>query len=281
MIRRYLKSSDNAPAWGFAIIDDIQGSGVFKLPIEWTRAPQDGIVTFAQAFNLPPEFIPTSGSTLYTLAQTGTNTIYDIKDTDATAAVATISGIKYTSVLHPTSMRLVNQGAWRLTSSGAGAADQVTMSIAEYAAVDPLYAFVHDVGMIQGNMAYFGGGTDVSATYSLATGTRWSLPTSLTAADDIAEMVFADGEQIVGDIYDYQYSYGGGAYDMFKMEDGTVEIQLVDPVVAPTTLFFALFIRVPEPRINIRFEDPFDEDGVWIEYFDIPKGDIVVSYYIL
>ena len=279
-IRRYTKASDNSPAWGYAIIEDIQGTGVYKLPMEWTRPPQDGIVAFAQVFNLPPEFVPTSGGLLRTLVRTSPTTIYDIKETTAAAAGTTIGATKYTSIIHPTEMRQVHHGAWRLTTSATGAADQVTIEVGEFVADTKLYAIVHDDDEVEGNLAYFGTGTDVSSSHGLTTGYRWSIPTSLTAGDDIAEMVFVDGVQIVGDIYDYYQHYGGGAYDMFEMDDGTVEILLVDPSLSPHTLFFAIFIRVPEPRINIRFEDPFDDDGVWVEYFDIPKGDIVVSHYI-
>jgi hypothetical protein len=279
-IRRYLKASDNSPAYGHAIVDDIQGTGEFQLPIEWTRAPQDGIVTFAQSFNLPPEFVPYSGGILRTLSQTGMTTVYDIQETVAAATATTIGGCDYASVIHPTLMETIKQGAWNLTTSVAGAADQITLTMEEFVAEDPLYAIVHQDGEVQGNLTYFGTGTDVSSSYGLGPGYRWSVPTSLTSDDDIAEMVFVDGIQIIGDIYDYYQHYGGGAYDMFQMDDGTVEFLLVDPVLGATTLFFAIFIRVPEPRINIRYEDPFDEDGVWIEYFSIPKGDMVISYYI-
>ena len=279
-IRRFQKAIDNSPAFGFAIVDEIQGSGVFQLPIEWSCPPQDGYVGFAQAFNLPPEFVPTSGATLRTLSRTTPTTIYNIKEAVAAATATTISAVKYISVIHPTLMRIVHHGAWQLTTSGSGAADQVTMLMKEFVANATLYAVVHDDGEVQGNLTYFGTGSDVSVAHSLVAGTRWSLPTSLTVGDDIAEMVFVNGVQVSGDLYDYRYSYGGGAYDMFRMDDGTIEIQFVNPVVAPTTLFFAIFIRVPEPRINIRYEDPFDENGVWIEYFNIPKGDIVISYYI-
>ena len=282
-IRRYTKASDNAPAWGYAVIDEIQGTGVFKLPVEWTRAPQDGIVCFAQAFNLPPEFVPTGGSRLYILSRTAPGgIIYDIGTCTIPSATTGVSVIENATVITPNDQIIIPPQAWYYITTGLPTSpSRIELYTKEFTGEATLYAITHTSQVVKAPMVYFGAGDDVSASHGLATGTRWSIGISMPEDANIAEMVFVDGEQIVGDTYDYYQSYGGGAYDMFRMDDGTIEIQLVDPVnVSTTTLFFALFRRYAEPRINIRFEDPLDEDGVWIEYFDIPKGDIVISYYI-
>lgn len=295
-IRRYTKASDNSPAWGYAVLEDIQGTGDFKLPVSWTRAPQDGIVAFAQTFNLPSEFIPTSDTVLRRLDRIGgSGTLNYTVNTDvATPAGTTISDLSCCTVVHSSSQDLVQPSSWYTYSSTPGTGgSQIRFLSQEVTDVTPHYAIVHDHLPIVGRLSYFGSGSDVSATYGLAARTRYSFTTAFQFPEDpenpghpgqwdnVAEMVWVNGVQIVGDIYSYYYQYGGGVYDMFQMPDGTVEIQFVTPIGATDVLHVALFLRWPQPAINIRYESPFDEDGLWIQYWNIPKGDIVISYYVM
>ena len=298
-IRRYTKSTDNAPAWGYTVIDNIQGSGIIKMPIGWTRLPQDGIVTFGQTFNLPSEFVPISGTTLRRLDRaggSGTQT-YDINTDVATPVAATISETVCTSIISSDNNGLIQPSAWYLSSATPGvAASTVEFHSKESTDAATHYAIVHPDFPIMGNLSHFGSGTDVSATYSLPARTRYSFPTAFKFPadpdkpghpgnyDDVAEMVWLNGTQLVGDTYSMYYHYGGGAYDMFSMPNGTVEIKFVTALTATDVLRVAFFLRWPEPMVNISFENPFVEDesgiGVMIEYWNLPKGDIILSHYL-
>lgn len=295
-IRRYTKASDNSPAWGYAVIEDIQGTGDFKMPLAWTRAPQDGIVSFAQSFNLPNEFIPIQDTVLRRLDRAGgSGTLnYDINTDVASPAASTISDLECCTVVHSTSEDLVQPSAWYLYSATPGSdGTQVRFLSQQVTDVASHFAIVHADLPIMGRLSYFGSGTDVSATYGLAARTRYAFATAFQFPadpdnpghpglyDNVAEMVWVNGVQIVGDTYSHYYSYGGGSYDLFPMPDGTVEIQFVTPLEATDVLRVALFNRWPQPMINIRYEDPFDEDGVWIQYWNIPKGDLLISYYVM
>lgn len=295
-IRRYTKASDNSPAWGYAVIEDIQGSGDFKLPLSWTRAPQDGIVCFGQSFNLPNEFIPYSGTVLRRLDRAGAaGTLnYNINTDEASPASETISDLECCTVLHGSLHELLQAPSWYLYSGTPGSeASQVRLESQQVTDVTPHFAIVHSDLPVMGRLSHFGSGTDVSATYGLAARTRYSFATAFQFPadpdnpghpgqyDNVAEMVWVNGDQVIGDIYSHYYDYGGGAYDMHPMPDGTVEIQFVDPLEATDVLHVALFNRWPEPMINIRYESPFDADGVWIQYWNLPKGDLIISYYVM
>jgi len=294
-IRRYTKASDNSPAWGYAVIEDIQGSGDFKLPLSWTRAPQDGIVTFAQSFNLPNEFIPYADSVLKRLDRAGGSGTqnYDVNTDVATPVASTVSDAECCTVLHPSFPDLIQPSAWYAYSGTPGAAaSQVRFASQEITDVATHYVIVHQDLPVTGDLAYFGSGTDVSATYGLPARTRYSFPTAFRFPadpenpghpgqhDNVAEMVWVNGVQLVGDTYSTYYPYGTGAYDIFPMPDGTVEIQFDPAPEATDVMHVAFFIRWPEPMINIRFEEPFDDDGVWIQYWNLPKGDLIISYHI-
>ena len=121
-IDRYILHSDNAPGWGYATVSDIQGTGIFHLDMNWTIAPQNGIITFAQTFNLPHEFIPTSDASLLYLEQSEPNSrFYDAKlyDTPGGGSVTTISALKRITIVSPTNMEMIHSSAWYLLSSGS------------------------------------------------------------------------------------------------------------------------------------------------------------------
>ena len=300
-IRRFTLAADNHPAFGFVKIDEISRGGDFFIETGWT--PQAAIVALAQQFNLAHEFVPYSGSILYRLEQTtpGAKT-YNIFDNIGISggSAATISSFEKTSVISVAGSEIVSSRTWNLFTTSAGEADQVVFQVGDLTAETDLYAIVHDDDEVDGNIIYFGAGTDVSATYDLDPGTRWETATSVTVADNIAEMIFVDGTQIEGDIYSiyYEGGYGGGEYDMIVNEDGTVHIQFVNPIdTGSQNLMFVIFERAGEPFVTVKMlnedeteADPFeilvDEDGtehrgVRCVCGNIPKGDMMVSYYIV
>lgn len=299
-IRRFKLASDNHPAFGYATIDEISRGGDFFLETGWT--PQAAIVSIAQQFNLEAEFVPTSDAILLHLSQvTPGGKVYDINDNVGVAggSATTIDAFTPTSVLSLTNQEMVFPRTWYLNTSSSGEADQVTLTVGDLVSETDLYAITHPDGEVEGgSILYFGLGTDVSATYGLDPGTRWETATGVTASDDIAEMVFVDGDQVEGDIYYYYQSYGGGAYDMIVTDDGDLHIQFYTPVdTSVQSLMFLIIERMGEPFVIVRMtdengneSDPFepvmDDDGtehrgLWVRCGNIPKGDMMISYYIV
>jgi hypothetical protein len=286
-LRRFTLAIDNHPAFGFATIEEISRSGEFQLETGWT--PQAAIVSLAQQFNLPPEFIPTSGAMLYRLDQASPGgKVYDIYDnigiTGGTAA--TISIFEHVGVVSPVIEEMVTPRAWYLDTSVTGEADQVTLTVDELSGETDLYAISHGDDEVEGELLFFGVGTDVSVAHDLPAGTMWETATSIPADANIAEMVFVDGIQVEGDIY-----YGAyGAYDMTVVE-GTVYISFVTPIdTGVQSLMFGIFDRLGEPIIHVRETNPFeiqiDEEenehrGVMVTFENFPKGDTILSYYIV
>lgn len=288
-IRRYKLAIDNHPAAGYATIDDIQGSGEFFVDIGWK--PQAATVSFAKQYVLPPEFIPYEGSHLYLLVQDAPlSRTYDILDFTSIAGfpgVPTSLGVnQYTNLfyfdfLSGTNSYFVNPNSWNMFSSGATAsADKISLNVADFAPVQFLFLISNPLDVVKGDLLYFGSGADVSATYGLPPLTKFEIIGGVEALTDIAEMIFVKGEQWVGDIYDYYYHYGTGSYDL-TVEDGTLYIQFNSPLDPDWPYFFLIFNKFPQPEIKVRYEnDPFEENGFWVVYNNLPKGILRFNYYV-
>lgn len=325
---RFILADDNRPADGTMTLEGISGSGELFVELGWV--PNGGTVSLARAFNLPAEFAPNAGATLDELQQSGTLNIYDLLTHVAVPSATTFDSAAYQSVLNPTTQKFITDRGWYITSTGAGVApSQVTFMTQEYTATPLLYALSHDDAQVCGEVAYFGVGTDVSASYGLAARTRWSLATTLTDEDDIAEMVFEDGGQIQGDFYNWGEDFRSGlagrvtvlvgtplgvdgiagrctvlgttshtslgaavtvlpkikVYEVFRMEDGTTEVQFEEAVGGTTTLKFLVIRRRPEPTVQLRATRPFADDaggrhGFWVTYKNLPKGDAKMNYHV-
>jgi hypothetical protein len=287
-LRRFRLASDNHPAYGYIVIDEISRSGEFQIET-WGWTPQAAIVSLAEQFRLPSEFVPTSGSTLYRLQMEGNQYSLLTYDTSEGTPIS-LSLLKYVSVIEPVSMCFVPI----INMYAVGDASGVTsIELATSGLSDAMWAIAHDDDFVEGGVLYFDNGTDVSVTYGLDPGTRWETATSIPSDANIAEMVFVDGAQVEGDIYYGEY----GSYQMFIVE-GAVHIQFVTPIdMRVQTLMFVIFDKVGEPIIHLKMRnadgsdaDPFevqiDKDGdehqgVMVTYENFPKDNATISYYIV
>jgi hypothetical protein len=282
-IRTFQLAIDNHPVYGYVPVPNISGTGVLRLKTG-VRRVQAAMVAFAEQYSLPHEFLPSSGASLNVLTQSDPTT-YAIETAEISPAGATISVLDHASVIYETAPALIPHQGFQLTAS-SGEFDGLTMLTKEYTAATTLYLITHATAEVRGPLSYFGEGTDVSATYSLDTGTRFLLMTGVTRDDDLAEMIFVDGTQLTGDVYDYHYNYGTGNYQLIYTDDFELHVQFAAPVDTSTShLRFAVFERTPRPMIRVRENEPFviDEDGdygVWIEYFNIPKGDMYFNCWL-
>lgn len=280
-IRTFELAIDNHPVYGYATVEEISGSGVFRIRTG-VRRIQAATLAIAEQYPLPHEFIPSADSTLYTLSENSA-TEFAIQTHAITPAPATVPSTSRGTVLDATvPVVLPSNGGWVTTDSPPGEADLVTLAVGDMSG-DTLYLITHNDYLVDAKLVYVGGGTDVSATYGLPTGSRFKLMEGVTKADDLAEMVFVDGVQLVGDIYNYEYEYGEGAYKLIFTELLELHAQLTTAVDTVTqALTFFVFSRMPRPMLRVRANDPFSiydgEWGVWVEYFNIPKGDMVFNY---
>jgi len=286
-IRRYTLATDNMPATGYVEIDDISGSGDFHVEIGWT--PQAATVSLAKYYNLPSEYIPSSGTLLYELEQDAPSSLtYDIKEVDTfvTPSTTTISSIYFTDIFYVSSIyKMISRQAWNLYTSSSGAADKIQFQVKEFDSVSTLWAMVHPEVQIEGDLRYFGAGTDVSASWGLAPRTKIQLVSGISESDDIAEIVFVNGAQIIGDTYDEYYYEGQGAYDL-TIENNILYCTFREVPGADDPYYFAIFDKRPEPELRIRFENapfsdgPNGEKGMWLIYKNIPKGILRFNYYV-
>lgn len=278
-IRRYKLATDNHPAAGYATIDDIQGSGEFFMELGWK--PQAATVSLAKQFMTPAEYIPTSGTTLYVLEQTAPlSQNYDIKEFNTTIPPATVSSFQYTSVYRLSLNDMVNRNAWSLLSAVSDEADQVSLSVLELKNDQYLILLSDPNGTVEGHPIYNGFGIDVSATFGLPALTKFQIMGGVTELTEVAEMVFVNGVQLQGDIYDYDYYYGTGAYDM-TVENGILYITFATPIDLLDLAYFIVFLRNPQPELRVRYEsDPFEDNGLWLVYNNLPKGILRFNYYV-
>jgi len=282
-IRRYKLATDNHPAAGYATIDDIQGSGEFFMELGWT--PQAATVSLAKQYMTQPEYVPTSGALLCSLSQDApASQSYDILEFNLGAAPTTVSALTYTSVYawNITGVsNFINMNTWTLLSSvSLTEADKISFSVKDFTAVNALLLVTDPVDTVKGKPLYAGFGTDVSASFGLPALTKFSVIGGVTELTEVAEMVFVDGIQLSGDIYDYDYHYGTGAYDM-TVENNILYIQFRTPVDPASLAFFIIFLRTPQPELRVRYEnDPFEDTGLWLVYNNLPKGILRFNYYV-
>lgn len=283
-IRTFELAIDNHPVYGYYRVTDIGGSGVMRVNTG-VRRIQAATVAIAEQYSLPPEYIPMSGATVHRLLQKVDN-FYDIFSRSQAPVPATIPAHINATVIHPTEMKVVSPQAWYLyTSTSPGdPADEVVFISQEYSVSMPaMFAITHPQAEVRGDLVYFGQGSDVSFIYGLPPGSRFNLMSGVTEDDDLAEMVFVDGLQTEGDIYYYDESYGEGAYRLIFTEGLDLEVLFSTPVdTTMVTLDFAVFRRMPRPMLRVRADDPFSlyegNNGVWLEYFNIPKGDMTFNF---
>lgn len=282
-IRTFQLAIDNHPVYGYVPVPNISGSGVLRLKTG-VRRVQAAMVAFAEQYPSHHEYIPSSGASLYLLSQ-DISTTYQIAEATIPSALTEISVFDNATVVHATTPSIVPPPGYQFSVGNVGP-NGISLLTKELTAISTLYMITHPISEVRGPLSYFGAGTDVSATYSLAAGTRFRLMTGVTRDDDLAEMIFVDGTQITGDVYDYHYNYGTGSYQLIYTDDFELHVQFATPIDTSTSyLRFAVFERTPRPMIRVRENDPFvlDEDGdygVWIEYFNIPKGDMYFNCWL-
>lgn len=285
-IRRYNLAIDNHPASGYGIIDDIQGDGEFFLEIGWE--PQAATISFARQYITPSEYIPFEGSHLYILSQDAPNSqTYDIYDKTSIAGpdiAQTISSRDYVSVFYSdlsTDYYYVTPRSWSLLSAlSLSEADKISFSVKDFIGISTMFLIENPNDTVKGSLRYHGLGTDVSLSYSLPALSKFELCSGVSALTDIAEMIFVQGNQIVGDIYSYYYDYGVGNYDL-TVENNTLYIKFNSPLDPDWPYYFFIFDKIPSPEIMVRYDkDPFEENGLWIEYKNLPKGILKFNYYI-
>lgn len=280
-MRRYKLATDNHPAAGYATIDDIQGSGEFFMELGWK--PQAATVSLAKQFMTPAEYIPTSGVSLYILEQNANaplGQIYDIKESTTGYPGTTVSALNYTSLFRMDNNDMISPNAWSLLATATDMADQVSLSVKEFKSDTSLILLSDNYGVVEGQLVYSGIGSDVSAVFGLPALTKFQILGGITELTEVAEMVFVNGEQVQGDIYDYYYYYGTGAYDM-TVEDGILYITFASALNVTDLLYFMVFLRKSQPELRVRYEDePFDDNGLWLVYNNLPKGILRFNYYI-
>jgi len=180
---------------------------------------------------------------------------------------------------------MISGQAWNLYTSGSGMADKIQFTVKEFDSISTLWAMVHDVSPVEGDLRYFGIGTDASASFGLPPRTKILLISGIEDIEDIAEIVFVNGEQIEGDTYSEYYYYGQGAYDL-TIENSNLYCTFREAPGIDDPYYFAIFDRKPSPQLRVRFEkDPFadgpnGEKGMWLVYQDIPKGVLIFNYFI-
>lgn len=278
-IRRYKLATDNHPAAGYATIDDIQGSGEFFLELGWR--PQAATVSLAKQYITPAEYIPTSGTTLYLLDQVAPlGQVYDIKEFTIGMAATTVSAFTYTSVFRYDVSYMINRNAWTLLATATDEADQVSLSVKDVKNDSYLVLLSDPDGTVEGHPLYNGSGSDVSASFSLPARTKYLVLGGVTELTEVAEMVFVNGVQLQGDIYDYYYYYGTGAYDM-TVENNNLYITFATALSATDMVYFMVFLRTAQPELRVRYEtDPFEANGLWLVYNNLPKGILRFNYFV-
>lgn len=285
-IRRYKLAIDNHPAAGYATIDDIQGSGEFFMELGWE--PQAATVSLAKQYMTPPEYVPTKEAVLHILLQDGatpSGQAYNIIEASAAATPMTVSALQYTSIYtfdFISSSFFINPNSWTLFSNiSIDMADQVVFSTRDFIVSTPVMLMLVDrYHTIQAKPLYAGFGIDASASFGLPPLTKFEIMGGITELTEVAEMVFIDGIQLEGDIYDYDYYYGTGAYDM-TVENNILYIQFNTPVDPFQLAFFIIFARAAQPELRVRYENnPFEENGMWLVYNNLPKGILRFNYYV-
>lgn len=282
-IRRYKLAIDNHPVAGYATIDDIQGSGEFFMEIGWE--PQAATVSLAKQYMTPEEYIPTSDAKIYYLGQSSPGSQdYDIYNFLTSPTAATVSALTYNSIYTLNlsgDSNYIRNNSWYLNSNiSLSAVDQVVFSVKDFTSKTTLLLLNDQYNVIDGHPLYAGYGIDVSVSFGLPALTKFLLYTGIDSLSEIAEMVFVDGIQIEGDIYDYDYSYHTGAYYL-TIESNALYLQFITPLDPLSMAFFMVFRRQSEPEIRVRYEsDPFEETGLWIVYNNLPKGTLRFNYYV-
>jgi hypothetical protein len=289
-IRRYTLATDNHPASGYATIDNIEGSGEFFLEIGWR--PQAATLSLATQYPLADSFIPSSGAALYLLGQKSgippDDQIYYIAEAVSPYAPVTWDVVAFRDLQNtlfypdvtPTLSYEMPNNIWYYYSDIASDVDSVLVTAKLFTASTLLFMLSHTTAKINGELSYFGTGTDVSATFGLPARTKYELMTGVAEDADLAEIVIVNGQQVVGDTYSYYYHYGQGFYDM-RIEEGVLYIYFTVPLNISDEYFFFIFHPVPRPELRVRFEtDPFDDNGLWIVYNNLPEGMLKFNYYI-
>jgi len=282
-IRRYKLAIDNHPAAGYATIDDIQGSGEFFMELGWH--PQAATVSLAKQYFTPAKFIPISDSKLYVLLQTAPGALsYNINTCTTVPAATDVSSLTYSSLFNwsiSSRSNFINTNSWHLYSNiSPTGADQAILYVNDFTAYMTLLLLSHPDDFIDGECIYSGFGSDVSVTYGLPALTKFELLSGVSSLSEIAEMVFIDGDQVTGDIYDYDYSYHTGAY-FLSIESDVLYLQFYTPVSPAELAYFMVFRRQPEPELRVRYEsDPFEDNGLWIVYNNLPKGTLIFNYFV-
>jgi hypothetical protein len=290
-IRRYTLATDNHPASGYATIDNIEGSGEFFLEIGWR--PQAATVSLATQYALEDTFVPIADATFHFLWQKsvtppddqiyyileGVFPLTPITPWDAAALKDLHHTIFYADITPSLSYEIANN-LWYYYSDAGSPVDSIFITAKVFTGETALGMLGHTTAKINGRLSYFGSGTDVSVSFGLPALTKFEIMTGVADDADFAEVIIINGQQVVGDTYSYYYPYGQGFYDM-TIESGSLYITFKNALDVSDEYFFFIFRPVPRPELRVRFEtDPFDDNGLWIVYNNLPEGMLKFNYYI-
>jgi len=282
-LRRFTLATDNHPAYGYATIDDLSGSGEILIEVGWL--PQAATVALTQQFGLPHEYFPPTGTELQKCTRDGVGgVVYSIEDYDGSSwSASTVASSKKVSLFNEnalSSYQVSDHGWYINTASTPGPSDKVTLTAGDLTTVDDLWLMTRDDAATTGILYESGTGSDVSATYSLPTRTRYEITTGIASTEDIAEMVFVNGAQLQGDVYSGSYDYGIGSYDRLLLDTGELHISFESALEATDHVYFFVFSIFPRPYVRVKASSPFTSTGFIIEYGNIPKGDMSFNYYV-